>query len=544
MGPYRGTTLVAAPGPTPPPATAVYQSLDVDTLVLVGAALLALGAAATGLVQRLRFPAMLASLALGMVLGSDGLGWLPFDDAELSQTLAVIALLVILFEGGLTTSWRELRAVLLPATLLATLGVAITGAVVAGVAMAVLDISATTAALIGAVVASTDAAAVFSAVRGQPIDRRSVRLLEAESGLNDPAAALLTVGVLATWSTDPGPDDWTLFALVQLGGGVAIGLAVGAATAWILRRIDFAAAGLYPVVALSGAGLAYGGAAFVGASGFLATFLTGVVVATRAPRRRPTIALVTDALASTAQIALFLLLGLLVFPSQLPGVAAAAVTVSLALTLVARPLAVATCLAPLGWRPRALALVSWAGLRGAVPIVLATFALTAGYPDGQLIFDVVFFVVVLSTLVQALTVQPVARRLGLLEDRPPPPAIATVLPIDEMATDVIELELTDAAAVVGLPLRDVPTPGDTRVSVVVRGTSSLIPDGDTVLHAGDVLVVAAPARDAEATGAALLSWSGGSGRGEPTANRSPGDPPSEDQPTDDVSHAEPQRPGA
>ena len=217
----------------------MYQALDVDTLILVGAALLALGAAATGLVQRVRFPAMLASLALGMALGSDGLGWLPFDDAELSQTLAVIALVVILFEGGLTTSWHDLRAVLVPASLLATLGVVATGAVVAGVALVALDVSTTTAVLIGAVVASTDAAAVFSAVRGQPIDRRVVRLLEAESGLNDPAAALLTVGVLAAWSGDPGPADWALFAVVQLVGGLAVGLAVGTATALALRKVAF-----------------------------------------------------------------------------------------------------------------------------------------------------------------------------------------------------------------------------------------------------------------------------------------------------------------
>lgn len=501
----------------------MYQALDVDTLILVGAALLALGAAATGLVQRVRFPAMLASLALGMALGSDGLGWLPFDDAELSQTLAVIALVVILFEGGLTTSWHDLRAVLVPASLLATLGVVATGAVVAGVALVALDVSTTTAVLIGAVVASTDAAAVFSAVRGQPIDRRVVRLLEAESGLNDPAAALLTVGVLAAWSGDPGPADWALFAVVQLVGGLAVGLAVGTATALALRKVAFSSAGLYPVIALAGAGLAYGGATTLGASGFLATFVAGVVVATRAPRRRPTITLVTDALASTAQIALFLLLGLLVFPSELPGAAADALLISLVLVLVARPVAVALCLLPLRWRPAELALVSWAGLRGAVPIVLATFALTAGYPEGELLFNVVFFVVVISTLAQALTVRPVARRLGLLATTPPPPALTTVLPIDEMATDVIEVELTTTAAVAGRALRDVPTPGDTRVSVVVRGGASLIPDGDTVLAVDDVLVVAAPARDAERTTAELVAWAGGGSPAEPDEDGPPTD---------------------
>ena len=488
-------------------------SLDADPLILAGAALLAGGALVTALVQRLRLPAMLAFLGLGMLLGSDGLEVIDigFDRAGTAQTLAVIALVVILFEGGLTTSWRELRSVLVPATSLATLGVLTTAAVTGLAAYAVLDVPGTTAALLGAVVASTDAAAVFSVVRGQPLPRRVVRTLEAESGLNDPAAALLTVGVLATWSGDPTAADWVVFAVRQLVGGLVVGLAVGWATAAALRRIELAGAAVYPVIGLAGAGLAYGVAAAGGASGLLATFVAGVAVATLAPRRRRAVTLVTESLAASAQMVLFFLLGLLVFPSDLPALTWRALAITAALVLVARPVAVVLAAAWARFRPAELALVSWAGLRGAVPIVLATFALTEGHPDGVLVFDVVFFVVVASALVQGLSVRAVADRLGLLRRGARPPALATVLPVDELATDVIELELTDAAGVVGHPLRDVPLPGRSRVSVVARGQRSLVPDGDTVLRAGDVLAVASPTADGELMVDALVTWAGGTG---------------------------------
>lgn len=483
-------------------------TLEADPLILAGAALLAGGALVTALVQRLRLPAMLAFLALGMALGSDGLEVIDigFDEAGTAQTIAIIALVVILFEGGLTTSWRDLRSVLAPAATLATVGVVATAAITGLAAHAVLDVEATTAALLGAVVASTDAAAVFSVVRGKPLPRRLVHALEAESGLNDPAAALLTVGVLATWSGDPTAADWAVFAVRQLAGGLLVGLAVGWATGVALRRVELTGAAVYPILGLAGAGLAYGLAAAGGASGLLATYVAGVVVATVAPRRRRAVTLVTESLAASAQMVLFFLLGLLVFPAELPELTWRALAITAVLLLVARPVAVVLSAAWARFRPAELALLSWAGLRGAVPIVLATFALTEGHPDGVLVFDVVFFVVLASAVVQGLTVAPVASRLGLLARRPRPPALATVLPVDELATDVIELELTETAAVADRPLRDVPLPGRARISVVVRGRHSLVPDGDTVLRAGDVLVIASPTRDGQLAIDGLLTW--------------------------------------
>jgi len=222
--------------------------------------------------------------------------------------------------------------------------------------------------------------------------------------------------------------------------------------------------------------------------------------------------LVSDSLATSAQMVLFGMLGLLVFPSDLLDVAVPALLIAVALVVVARPLAVVVSVAWFGYHPAQLALLAWAGLRGAIPIVLATFALTVGHPDGALLFNVVFFVVVLSALAQSLTVRAVANRLGLLDDAPPSTALASVLPIDELATDIIELELTSTAVVLGRALVDVPLPTGARIAVVVRGSRSLIPDGGTVLAEGDVLVVVAPVDRTDRTMSDLVHWSSG----EPT----------------------------
>ena len=472
--------------------------------MLVGAALLVAGVIGAGIAERLRIPGLLLFLLVGMVIGDDGFNWISLSDAELAQSIAVVALVPILYEGGLGTPIRDARPVLGAALSMATVGVLVTAGVASGAAALVFDIDTTTALLIGAVIASTDAAAVFSVLRTVGLPRRLNHLLEAESGGNDPMAVLLTVGLLASWEGTVTGTDWVAFGIRQLLGGFLVGLVVGWVGAAMLTRAHLTSSSLYPVLGLGLGGLSYGGATGLETSGFLAVYVTGVVIAARAPSRRRAVRTFHQGLASTAQIGLFLLLGLLVFPTRLDDHALGAFTVAAVLVLVARPLAVLVSIGWMRYERRDLALVSWAGLRGAVPIVLATFPLTAGYPEGELIFDVVFFVVVLSVLVQGLTVAGLARRLGMEAEQAVGASMAEALPLDAPGVEVLEIEVGSSCAVVGRSLADAPPPLDARVAVVRRGDEVIIPTGRTELQPGDRAIVFGPAGPDLA--AAVQAW--------------------------------------
>jgi cell volume regulation protein A len=504
----------------------MHLDLPVDHLVLVGAALLVLGVVGAGLAQRLRFPGLILFLLLGMALGDDGLDWISLSDARFAQGIAVAALVVILYEGGLGTSVQDIRPVVVPAVSLATLGVIVTAAICAGAAELFLDVDGTTALILGAVVASTDAAAVFSVLRGVGLPRRLKHLLEAESGANDPMAVLLTVGLLAGWEGHVDAGDWVVFGARQLAGGLAMGCLVGGVGAALLTHSRLASTSLYPVLGLGLGGLAYGGAASLHLSGFLAVYVTGMVVAARAPASRRAIRVFHQGLASTAQIGLFLLLGLLVFPSRLDTHAAGAFGVAVVLVLVARPLAVLVSVGWMRFRWPELVLLSWSGLRGAVPIVLATFPLTSGYPEGQLVFDVVFFVVVVSVLVQGLTVGPLARRMGLRAEPDLLASVAEVLPIDAPGVEVLEIEVGSSCGIVGRPLAEAPPPGDARVAVVVRDEEVIVPTGSTSLRPGDRVVVfgAADPALADAIGTWIAAGTRTDRGGADLEQRQPGDP--------------------
>ena len=472
----------------------MHFELPSDHLLLAGAALLVVGVLGAGLAARLRVPSLILFMGLGMLIGDDGLGWISLADAELTQGIAVAALVVILYDGGLTTRLRDLRAVAGPAVSLATIGVVVSAGLVAAVAAPFLGVDRTTALLVGAVVASTDAAAVFSALRGIPLPRRLSHLLEAESGVNDPMAVFLTVGLLEAWEGQASGVDWLVFGTRTLVGGLVVGVVVGLAGAAVLSRARLASPSFYPVLAVGIGGLSYGSAAALQASGFLAVYVTGVLVADRAPERRRAARRYLETLASTAQVGLFLLLGLLVFPSRLGDEALGALGVALVLVLVARPLAVALSIGWMGFDRREVAVVSWGGLRGAVPIVLATFPLTAGYPDGDLIFDVVFFVVLVSVLLQGLTVGPLVKRIGLEVEPAPPASVAEVLPLDAPGAEAVEIEVGSASGIVGRTLREVPPPHEARVAVVVRDGETVVATGKTEVRPGDRLVVFGPTR--------------------------------------------------
>ena len=386
-----------------------------DSQILVGGAILLLAVVSAVATRRLRFPLLVTFLGLGMLLGSDGLGGIYFDNVRLARSIGIIGLIAILFEGGLTTNWHAVRPVLGPAFLLATLGVLITTVVTALAAAALFDLSATKALLLGAVVGSTDAAAVFSTLRFTRLSGHLGALLGAESGLNDPMAVALTLGFIA-WIQDPtyGVANLALLLLRQLGLGLVIGLAAGYVAARALPKMPTELAPFAAVASVGVAATSYGLAAAVHASGFLAVYLVAVRLGNTPMPLRRTIVTFHEGLAFLAQVALFIVLGLLVFPHRLGSVALSGLALAGVLVFLARPIAVAVSLIPFRFSAREQTFLAWAGLRGAVPIVLATFALSAGISDSATIFDAVFFVVLVSTVAQGLTLEPLAHRLRLI----------------------------------------------------------------------------------------------------------------------------------
>ena len=478
------------------------SSFSVDPGVLLVGALLLVGVIASGFTSRFRIPSLLLFLGLGMAVADDGLAWVRFDDAVLAQNIAIGALAVILFDGGLGTDPRSFRSVGVPAGLLATVGVAITAGVVALAGWWILGLDSTTALLLGAVIASTDAAAVFAALRTEPLPPRTTQLLHLESGLNDPVAVLLTIGMVEVWRADPDGWDWAGYLSVQLVVGIVVGLTVGRLGRWVVDHVSGGAAASLGVVTLAIAAISYGGAAVLGGSGLLAVYLTGVVL-TGSERASRSVLYFHEGLAATAQSVLFLLLGILVFPSELFGDLGRGLAVVAVLVLVARPVAVAAVL--VWWRTplREMAVVSWGGLRGAVPVVLATIPFTAGHPDGALIFDVAFVVVVVSVALQGPTIGALARRLGVVADD----SVFVrreIVAVDALDADIVEITVPATTSVRRIALRDDPPPGGARVAVIHRNDETVIPTGSTTIEPGDVLLVVTP-RSCELD--ELESWS-------------------------------------
>jgi potassium/hydrogen antiporter len=457
-------------------------------------ALLALGAliAIAALVTRASRPSVpvaLLFLGVGMLAGSEGLGGIAFDDHVRAYQLGTIALVLILFDGGLSTRFAHVRPALGPAITLATLGVVITTGVVACVAH-LLGLPWTQAILLGAVVSPTDAAAVFSVLRGSGIhlQHRVGATIELESGLNDPMAVLLTVAMTALART----GDYPLISLLwhvpmELAIGAAVGLGVALAGRFALGRLPPTVAGLIPVVTTATAAMAYGGATVLHGSGLLAVYVAGLTFGDhKALPDRAGVRRIHDFLAWTGQVGVFLTLGLLVFPSQLLAVAPIAIGLALTLLLLARPLAVLACLLPWRFRLREAGYISWVGLRGAVPIVLATFPVMVGVAGSMQIFNLVFFVVVLGVVLQGATVPALTRRLGLAEVGPPPPAAAiAVTSRRPLATRIVTFHVDARAAVAHCTLAEIPFPDQAAVAMVVRGDELFAGRGALRLLPGD-----------------------------------------------------------
>ncbi len=449
--------------------------------------------------NRIGVPIVLLFLIIGMLAGAEGLGRIEFEDYGFAFRLGSLALALILFDGGLNTPLAALRRTWAPAGLLATVGVALTAALIA-VPAHYWGLSWPQALLLGAVVSSTHAASVFAVLRGSGLQlkRRVGTTLELESGLNDPVAVILTVALTANL-LDPGQADASGIALDvvrELALGAALGVGVGYGGRELLRRFPLPTGGLYPALTLALALLAYGVTTLLHGSGFLAVYLAGMILGNGPLPYHNGLLRVHDALAWLAQIGMFLILGLLVFPSGLVEVAGPGVGLALLLAFVARPLVVALCLAPFGY-PRVETLyIGWVGLRGAVPIVLATYPVLVGAPGAERIFHLVFFIVVVNALVPGGTVAWVTRRLGLQKAELPAPhavlAIESRLPLEG---ELLSFYIDEALVVAGIALEELDFPEGSSVMLIVRGNRLVAPKGSATLEPGDHVYVVTQAED-------------------------------------------------
>ena len=472
---------------TSDPVHQIEQALVAASLLLLAAIL------ASKASSRFGVPALALFLLIGMFAGSEGPVGIPYDDPFSAQFLGVVALAVILFAGGLGTEAASLRPVLKQGISLATIGVLVTALSVGIFASFVLGFSFLEGLLLGSIVSSTDAAAVFSVLRSQRIGLkgRTDSLLELESGSNDPMAVFLTTALLGLLA-DPGASVWRMVPVffLQMGVGALAGIACGRVTVWVLNRLKLESEGLYPVAALGAALLTYGGTALIGGSGFLAVYLAGIVVGNRDFIHKRSIVRFHDGLAWLLQIAMFLVLGLLVFPSRLLPVAGTALAITGFLIVVARPAAVFLGLSLARMRFRQKLFISWVGLRGAVPIVLATFPYLARLPRADLYFNVVFFIVLVSVLVQGTTVAPVARLLRL--DRVLPARRrypVEYVPGVRAGSELAEFHVTPSSPAAGVRIMDLHFPRTALIVLVGRGDDSIPPHGSTVIEPGDSLLV-------------------------------------------------------
>ncbi|MCK7632249.1 potassium/proton antiporter [Shewanella sp. JNE10-2] len=465
----------------------------IDQIILLASILIILGILSSKLSARLGLPVLVLFLMVGMLAGEDGPGGIVFDNAQIAHALGSLALAIILFDGGLQTPIASIKQVWKPASVLATFGVLIT-AIITGVAAAyILDVSLLYGLLIGAIVGSTDAAAVFSLLRnaGIHINPRLKSTLEIESATNDPMAIFLTVGLLEVMvkGLEPGTGLLMLF-IQQMGVGSAVGLTIGWLSVRIINRIHLTTSGLYPVMVAALGLLAFGIAANLGGSGFLAVFIAGVVIGnSRFVFQRSTF-LFHDGLAWLGQIIMFVFLGLLINPSSLLGIWKEGLIIAVVLTLVARPLSVLPVLKLFGFNIQEMTLVSWVGLRGSVPIILAIYPLIYGLPGANLIFSVVFFVVLISATIQGSTLPWVARTLGLTESPPSTPAATLeITALGNVDADIVEYQLGENSRVSDRRLSQIALPDGTVVAMITRGNSVIPPRGSTFLYAGDHLFI-------------------------------------------------------
>ncbi|MEU1598407.1 potassium/proton antiporter [Streptomyces sp. NPDC005708] len=498
-----------------------------NQLLLACSLVLLIAVAAVRISSRSGFPSLLVYLGIGIAMGQDGIGGIRFSNAELTQVIGYAALVVILAEGGLGTKWKDIRPALPAATSMALIGVAVSVGVTAAGAHYLTGLGWRQSLIIGAVVSSTDAAAVFSVLRRVPLPARVTGVLEAESGFNDAPVVILVVA----FSTAGPVQHWYMLLLTiaaELAVGAAIGLAVGWLGSWGLRHVALPASGLYPIAVMAIAVAAYAAGALAHGSGFLAVYLAAMILGNAKLPHWPATRGFADGLGWIAQIGMFVLLGLLVTPHELGDDVLPALVIGLVLTMVARPLSVVASLVPFRMPWQELTLLSWAGLRGAVPIILATIPMVNGVDASHRIFNIVFVLVVVYTLVQGPTLPWLARQLRLGEGPGASDLGIESAPLERLRGHLLSVAIPEGSRMHGVEVNELRLPAGSAVTLVVREGKSFVPLPTTVLRRGDELLVVATdqVRDAAekrlravGQGGKLAGWLGMTGDEGPGRRR-------------------------
>ncbi len=469
---------------------------SLDTALLAGSAILLLAVVAVRASVHIGLPSLLLYLAMGVLLGESVLG-VEFDDAKTAHALGFAALVVILTEGGLTTRWSEVRPSLAIGVALATVGIAISVGIVAVAARYLLGLPWELALLVGAVTSPTDAAAVFAVLRKVPLRPSLLGALEAESGLNDAPTVLLVVLLSSSSVAHHSALEFLGIVVVELLAGALIGAAVGVAGAWMLRRVALPAVGLYPISVMAIAVLSYAGAAALHTSGFAAVYITALWLGNSELPHRVSTRSFAEGMAWLAQIGLFIMLGLLASPSTFALThVVGGLIVGAVLTLIARPVSVVVCGTALRVPWREQAFLAGAGLRGAVPIVLATIPLAERLPRSEDVFNLVFVLVVVLTLLIAPALPKLGAALGVTVEQARDLEVEAA-PLERIAADMLQVHVTDQSRLHGVEVSELRLPAGTSVSLVVRGETSFTPDQQTALRRGDDLLIVTPRADRE-----------------------------------------------
>lgn len=458
----------------------------IGALLFLVSLMLIVGVLATQFSSRLGLPALVLFLVAGMLVNP----FMYFEDVKLAQFIGTLALVIILFSGGTQTKWGKIRPIIGPASTLATLGVFITTIITGIAAMYILDFSLLEGLLLGAIVGSTDAAAVFAVLGNKNFNKRLTYTLEAESGSNDPMAVFLTVTLIAMIKS-PDMSVWDAVGslFLQMGLGLLLGLALGKLTVTIINSINLEMSGLYPIFSMGAAIFAFAVTDFLGGSGLLAVYVMGVFVGNSDLTHRFSILRFNEGFAWMMQIIMFTLLGMLVFPSQLVDIMWEGILIAVILMVIARPVAVYLTMIFMKYSGKEKLFVSWAGLKGAVPIVLATYPIVAGIESSDIIFNTVFFVVFFSALVQGSTLSWLAEKLGLVGDEEEEHATIELINIGETDTDIMKVTIPNYAPSLGITLTDLTLPKDTLIIGITRDKQLLTPTGSTMIDKGDTIFV-------------------------------------------------------
>ncbi len=466
--------------------------IQIEVILLIASSLILISVGIAKFSDNLGVPALLLFIGVGVFAGSEGPGGIFFNDASLAQAIGIIALVFILFSGGLETDWKFVKPVAKPSFVLATVGVLLTATITAVFISLILKISFVWALLLGSIISSTDAAAVFSILNTRSISLKGKLkpLLELESGSNDPMAVFLTIGsIQLLLNPESSVMSLILLFFLQMGIGAGFGFGFGKLMVYLMNKLNFSYEGIYPVFSIAMCVLIFSITNVIGGSGFLAIYIAGIIVGNSSFVHKKSMTRFFDGLGTLGQIAMFLTLGMLVYPSHLIAVTGTGLLIAAFLIFIARPVSVFFSLSFFKFKLNEKVFISWVGLRGAVPIILATFPLLAGVANADIIFNVVFFIVLTSTLLQGWTLSPAAKLLKVdapFKKRKEYPIEFN--PMEGVDTELIDLIIPYKSAVSNKPIAELGFPDDSRIVLIWRNETSIVPSGGTALEEGDTIL--------------------------------------------------------